>query len=94
MGDLYTKRQAKAGSVKRGLSPNLWGQVNLTEINNGGISEGFGVLDDFVSNAGLFLLAQVLRVALVLLLVQTQKSTTKLVLRLLIPQLLHNTFLV
>ena len=58
MGDLYTKRQAKAGSVKRGLSPNLWGQVNLTEINNGGISEGFGFLDDFVSNAGHFLLAQ------------------------------------
>ena len=58
MGDLYTKRQAKAGSVRRGLSPNLWGQVNLTEINNGGISEGFGILNDFLSYEADFLLAQ------------------------------------
>lgn len=58
MGDLYTKRQAKAGSVKRGLSPNLWGQVNLTEINNGGISEGFGILTDFLSYEADFFLAQ------------------------------------
>lgn len=49
MGDLYTKPQAKAGSIRRGLSPNIWAQVPLTEINNGGLSEGFGLVDDFLS---------------------------------------------
>lgn len=49
MGDLYTKPQAKAGSIRRGLSPNVWSLVPITEINNGGLSEGYGLIDDFIS---------------------------------------------
>ena len=49
MGDLYTKPQAKASSLRRGLSPNIWAQAPITEINNGGLSEGFGFVDDFLT---------------------------------------------
>ena len=49
MGDLYTKPQAKAGSIRRGLSPNIFSQAPITEVNNGGLSEGFGLIDDFLS---------------------------------------------
>jgi len=48
MGDLYTKPMAKSASLRRGLSPTIWSQVPLTEINNGGLTEGFGFVDDFL----------------------------------------------
>ena len=49
MGDLYTKPQAKAGSIDRGLSPNLWNQAPLQQVLGGGLGEGFGFIDDFLS---------------------------------------------
>lgn len=49
MGDLYTKPMAKASSLRRGLSPTIWSQASLTEISNGGLTEGFGFEDDFLS---------------------------------------------
>jgi len=49
MGDLYTKPMAKSASLRRGLSPTIWSQAPLTEINNGGLTEGFGFEDDFLS---------------------------------------------
>ncbi len=48
MGDLYTKPQAKAGSIDRGLSPNLWNQAPLQQVLGGGLGEGFGFIDDFL----------------------------------------------
>lgn len=50
MGDLYTKPMAKSASLRRGLSPTIWSQASLTEISNGGLTEGFGIIDDFLSN--------------------------------------------
>ena len=49
MGDLYTKPQAKSGSIDRGLSPNLWNQAPLQQVLGGGLGEGFGFVDDFLS---------------------------------------------
>ena len=49
MGDLYTKPQAKAGSIDRGLSPNLWNQAPLQQVLGGGLGEGFGFIDDFLT---------------------------------------------
>jgi hypothetical protein len=49
MGDLYTKPMAKASSLRRGLSPTIWSQAPLTEISNGGLTEGFGFIDDFLA---------------------------------------------
>ena len=48
MGDLYTKPQAKSGSIDRGLSPNLWNQAPLQQVLGGGLGEGFGFIDDFL----------------------------------------------
>ena len=58
MGDLYTKPMAKSASLRRGLSPTIWSQAPLTEINNGGLTEGFGFVNDFLSYEADFLLAQ------------------------------------
>ena len=49
MGDLYTKPQAKSGSIDRGLSPNIWNQAPLQQVLGGGLGEGFGFIDDFLS---------------------------------------------
>ena len=49
MGDLYLKPQRGAGKELRGLSPNMFAQAPLAELAVGGISEGFGILDDFLS---------------------------------------------
>jgi len=49
MGDLYTKPMAKSASLRRGLSPTIWSQAPITEINNGGLTEGFGFIDDFLT---------------------------------------------
>jgi len=49
MGDLYTKPMAKSASLRRGLSPTVWSQAPLTEISNGGLTEGFGFIDDFLA---------------------------------------------
>ena len=46
MADLYTRPQAKSGSIGRGLSPNLWHQAPLTQVLTGGLGEGFGFIDD------------------------------------------------
>lgn len=49
MGDLYTKPMAKSASLRRGLSPTVWSQAPITEISNGGLTEGFGFIDDFLT---------------------------------------------
>ena len=49
MGDLYLKPQRGVGKELRGLSPNIFAQAPLAELAVGGISEGFGILDDFLS---------------------------------------------
>ena len=49
MGDLYTKPQAKSGSIDRGLSPNIWNQAPLQQVLGGGLGEGFGFIDDFLA---------------------------------------------
>ena len=49
MADLYTRPQAKSGSIGRGLSPNLWHQAPLTQLLTGGLGEGFGFIDDFLA---------------------------------------------
>lgn len=49
MGDLYTKPMAKSASLRRGLSPTVWSQAPVTEISNGGLTEGFGFIDDFLA---------------------------------------------
>ena len=48
MGDLYTKPQAKAGSIGRGLSESLWNQAPK-RVLGGNIGDGFGFVDDFLS---------------------------------------------
>ena len=49
MGDLFTKPDAKAGSRGRGLTRSLWNQAPLTQIESGGIDDGFGFIDEFLS---------------------------------------------
>ena len=49
MADLFTRPQAKSGSIGRGLSPNLWHQAPLTQVLTGGLGEGFGFIDDFLA---------------------------------------------
>ena len=49
MGDLYLKPQRGSSNLLRGLSPNIWSQSPLTQLSVGGIDEGFGFIDDFLS---------------------------------------------
>lgn len=49
MGDLYLKPQRGVGKELRGLSPNIFSQAPLAELAVGGVSEGFGVADDFLA---------------------------------------------
>ena len=49
MGDLYLKPQRGVGKELRGLSPNIFAQAPLAELAVGGVSEGFGIIDDFLS---------------------------------------------
>ena len=49
MSDLFTRPQLKAGSLRRGLSPTLWNQAPLAQISIGGLDQGFGFVDDFLS---------------------------------------------
>ena len=49
MGDLFTKPDAKAGSRGRGLTRSLWNQSPLAQIENGGVDDGFGFIDEFLS---------------------------------------------
>ena len=49
MGDLYLKPQRGSDAVLRGLSPNIWSQSPLTQLSVGGLDEGFGFIDDFLS---------------------------------------------
>ena len=49
MSDLFTRPQLKAGSLRRGLSPTLWNQAPLAQIAAGGLDQGFGDKDDFLS---------------------------------------------
>ena len=49
MSDLFTRPQLKAGSLRRGLSPTLWNQAPLAQVNIGGLDQGFGFIDDFLS---------------------------------------------
>ena len=49
MADLYTKPQAKSGSIRRGLSPTMWHQAPLTQILSGDLGEGFAIIDDFLT---------------------------------------------
>tara|TARA_R110002020_G_scaffold187269_2_gene385470 strand:- start:232 stop:987 length:756 start_codon:yes stop_codon:yes gene_type:complete len=49
MGDLYLKPQRGSSNLLRGLSPNIWSQSPLTQLSVGGIDEGFGIIDDFLT---------------------------------------------
>jgi len=49
MGDLYLKPQRGSSNLLRGLSPNIWSQSPLTQLSVGGLDEGFGIIDDFLS---------------------------------------------
>jgi len=49
MSDLFTRPQLKAGSLRRGLSPTLWNQAPLAQVSIGGLDQGFGFIDDFLS---------------------------------------------
>ena len=49
MGDLYLKPQRGSSNLLRGLSPNIWSQAPLVQINSGAIDEGFGFIDDFLT---------------------------------------------
>ena len=49
MGDLYLKPQRGSDNLLRGLSPNIWSQAPLVQINSGAIDEGFGIIDDFLT---------------------------------------------
>jgi len=48
MGDLFTKPQAKSGSIRRGLSPTLFHQAPIVQFMSGDLGEGFGFIDDFL----------------------------------------------
>ena len=49
MSDLFTRPQLKAASLRRGLSPTLWNQAPLAQIAGGGLDQGFGIIDDFLT---------------------------------------------
>lgn len=49
MGDLFTKPDAKAGSRGRGLTRSLWNQAPLQQVLGGGLGDGFGFIDDFLT---------------------------------------------
>ena len=49
MSDLFTRPQLKAASLRRGLSPTLWNQAPLAQHAVGGLDQGFGFIDDFLS---------------------------------------------
>jgi len=49
MGDLYLKPQRGSSNLLRALSPNIWSQSPLTQLSAGGIDEGFGIIDDFLT---------------------------------------------
>ena len=49
MSDLFTRPQLKSASLRRGLSPTLWNQAPLAQISVGGLDQGFGFIDDFLS---------------------------------------------
>ena len=49
MSDLFTRPQLKAASLRRGLSPTLWNQAPLAQIAVGGLDQGFGIIDDFLT---------------------------------------------
>jgi hypothetical protein len=51
MGDLFTKPQAKSGSIRRGLSAPLWHQAPVVQVAIGDLGEGFGFIDDFLTYA-------------------------------------------
>ena len=49
MGALYLKPQRGSSNLLRGLSPNIWSQSPLTQLSVGGLDEGFGIIDDFLT---------------------------------------------
>ena len=49
MSDLFTRPQLKAASLRRGLSPTLWNQAPLAQHAVGGLDQGFGFIDDFLT---------------------------------------------
>tara|TARA_R100001082_G_scaffold108727_1_gene84464 strand:- start:1640 stop:2395 length:756 start_codon:yes stop_codon:yes gene_type:complete len=49
MGDLYLKPQRGSSNLLRGLSPTVWSQSPLTQLSVGGLDEGFGIIDDFLT---------------------------------------------
>jgi hypothetical protein len=49
MSDLFTRPQLKAASLRRGLSPTLWNQAPLAQHAVGGLDQGFGFTDDFLT---------------------------------------------
>jgi len=46
---LYTRPQLKAASLRRGLSENVFSQSKNDEIENGGLDQGFGLTDEFLT---------------------------------------------
>lgn len=46
---LYTRPQLKAASLRRGLSENLFSISARDEIEAGGLDQGFGLTDDFLT---------------------------------------------
>jgi len=46
---LYTRPQLKAASLRRGLSENIFSQSKNDEIENGGLDQGFGLTDEFLT---------------------------------------------
>ena len=49
MGDLFTKPDAKAGSINSGTSPDIWGQSPGAQIAAGDWGVGFEVKERFMS---------------------------------------------
>ena len=49
MGDLYLRPQRGSSNLLRGLSPTVWSQSPLTQLSVGGLDEGFGIIDDFLT---------------------------------------------
>ena len=49
MGDLFTKPDAKAGSINSGTSPDIWGQSPGAQIAAGDFGVGFEAEDKFLS---------------------------------------------
>jgi hypothetical protein len=46
---LYTRPQLAAASLRRGLSENIFSQSKNDEIENGGLDQGFGLTDEFLT---------------------------------------------